>query len=161
MSDAKVSKKVDTAPKKPEAAKPEATKPEVLKPEVAKSEEAKTDIVVSEAATVDNSAKKAEPSPKSASQASISHFSSVSTPEYRSGWDSIFGGGKDAKKTASNGLKNEKFPKKFVLKNTDINAELRYLLDETLKILAKKQGVSLNEIKKIGIVEYNINCNIT
>ncbi|MFQ3348861.1 MAG: hypothetical protein ACI9O0_001084, partial [Paracoccaceae bacterium] len=70
MSDAKVSKKVDTAPKKPEAAKPEATKPEVLKPEVAKSEEAKTDIVVSEAATVDNSAKKAEPSPKSASQAS-------------------------------------------------------------------------------------------
>ena len=29
--------------------------------------------------------------PKSASQASISHFSSVSTPQYRSGWDKIFG----------------------------------------------------------------------
>ena len=29
--------------------------------------------------------------PKSASQTSISHFSSVSTPEYRSGWDKIFG----------------------------------------------------------------------
>ena len=29
--------------------------------------------------------------PKSASQTSISHFSSVSTPEYRAGWDKIFG----------------------------------------------------------------------
>ena len=28
---------------------------------------------------------------KSASQKSISHFSSVSTPEYRAGWDKIFG----------------------------------------------------------------------
>ena len=29
--------------------------------------------------------------PKSASQTSISHFSSVSTPEYRAGWDKVFG----------------------------------------------------------------------
>ena len=29
--------------------------------------------------------------PQSASQTSTSHFSSVSTPEYRSGWDKIFG----------------------------------------------------------------------
>ena len=28
--------------------------------------------------------------PKSASQSSISHFSSVSTPQYRTGWDKIF-----------------------------------------------------------------------
>ena len=28
---------------------------------------------------------------KSASQKSLSHFSSVSTPEYRAGWDKIFG----------------------------------------------------------------------
>ena len=34
--------------------------------------------------------KKSETS-KSASQTSISHFSSVSTPEYRSGWNKIFG----------------------------------------------------------------------
>ena len=31
---------------------------------------------------------------KSASQKSISHFSSVSTPEYRAGWDKIFGDSK-------------------------------------------------------------------
>ena len=36
-------------------------------------------------------ATKKSDAPKSASQSSISHFSSVSTPEYRSGWDKIFG----------------------------------------------------------------------
>ena len=43
--------------------------------------------------TTSNSAEPAKKSdaPKSASQASISHFSSVSTPQYRSGWDKIFG----------------------------------------------------------------------
>ena len=35
-------------------------------------------------------AKKSD-APKSASQTSISHFSSVSSPEYRAGWDKIFG----------------------------------------------------------------------
>jgi hypothetical protein len=37
-----------------------------------------------------DAAKKSD-APKSASQTAISHFSSVSTPEYRSGWDKIFG----------------------------------------------------------------------
>ena len=43
--------------------------------------------------TTSNSAElaKKRDAPKSASQASISHFSSVSTPQYRSGWDKIFG----------------------------------------------------------------------
>ena len=39
--------------------------------------------------------------PKSASQSSISHFSSVSTPEYRAGWDKIFGKSKENTPTAA------------------------------------------------------------
>ena len=38
--------------------------------------------------------------PTSASQKSISHFSSVSTPEYRAGWDKIFGKSKVEQPTA-------------------------------------------------------------
>ena len=38
--------------------------------------------------------------PKSASQTAISHFSSVSTPEYRSGWDKIFGNADEEEPTA-------------------------------------------------------------
>ena len=43
--------------------------------------------------TINNSgdAVKKSDTPRSASQIAISHFSSVSTPEYRSGWNKIFG----------------------------------------------------------------------
>ena len=37
-----------------------------------------------------DNAKKSD-APKSSSQTSTSHFSNVSTPEYRAGWDKIFG----------------------------------------------------------------------
>ena len=88
MSDAKAPKKVKNALKKVEAAKPAATKVDAAKPDTAKSD----------TSTADSAAKKAEPTAKSASQESISHFSSVSTPEYRSGWDHIFGSGKKSGK---------------------------------------------------------------
>ena len=59
----------------------------------------------SEAGSVDKSTDKTSDesvaAPKSASQISISHFSSVSTNEYRSGWANIFGGKKTSKKTKS------------------------------------------------------------
>jgi len=45
----------------------------------------------------DKSKDKSVAAPKSASQSSISHFSSVATEEYRSGWADIFGGKKAGK----------------------------------------------------------------
>ena len=45
---------------------------------------------------------------KSASQLSISHFSSVSTPEYREGWERIWGG-----KTSGDSLKKIVIPIPF------------------------------------------------
>ena len=64
----------------------------------AKSDVSKADTSIANAEskpkeTTSNSAEPAKTSdaPKSASQASLSHFSSVSTPEYRAGWDQIFG----------------------------------------------------------------------
>ena len=69
----------------------------------AQSDATKISTSKAEGSTVDGGSKTQETSsnsgevakkidaPKSASQASISHFSSVSTPEYRSGWNKIFG----------------------------------------------------------------------
>ena len=88
MSEAKAPKKVKKAPDKAEAAKPAVTKADAAKPDTGKSD----------TSTADSSAKKAEPAAKSKSQESISHFSSVSTPEYRSGWNHIFGSGKKSGK---------------------------------------------------------------
>ena len=65
-------------------AKNEASKPSTaLTATVEKKSKETTDIS-------GESPKKTD-APQSASQTSTSHFSSVSTPEYRSGWDKIFG----------------------------------------------------------------------
>lgn len=88
MSDAKATKKAKNTRQKAETTKPTATKAEAAKPDTG-------DSVTSAA---DSSAKKAEPVGKSKSQESISYFSSVSTPEYRAGWDHIFGSKKRSRK---------------------------------------------------------------
>ena len=108
MSDAKTPKKAETKSKKNEAAKTEVVKTEVVKTEVASTEAANTEIK-----TADGSASKAVSQPKSASQSSISHFSSVSTPQYRSGWNNIFGDGSDVKKIVPKEVSPNDFPKKF------------------------------------------------
>jgi hypothetical protein len=155
MSDAKATKKVETAPKKSEAATPTVTKTEAPK-----ADAVKTETTASDTAAPDSSAKKAEPSAKSASQESISHFSSVSTPEYRSGWENIFGAKKDIGTTTPNNANDIKAPNKLTLSDNDINAELRNLLDEAIALLAKKNGIDLGDIKKTAVLEYNIDCNI-
>ena len=73
------------------------------KPVIAKNENSKPSTASHDASTTSAEQKSKETTgisgespkkidaPKSASQTSTSHFSSVSTPEYRSGWDKIFG----------------------------------------------------------------------
>ena len=88
MSDAKATKKAKNSSKKAETAQPAAGKAEAAKPDAGKSD----------TATAESSTKKSEPAAKSKSQESISYFSSVSTPEYRAGWNHIFGSGKKSGK---------------------------------------------------------------
>ena len=88
MSNAKPAKKTKSASKKGETAKPAADK----------AKTAKSDTGKSDTTAADTSAKKSEPAGKSKSQESISYFSSVSTPEYRAGWDHIFGKKKKSRK---------------------------------------------------------------
>ena len=57
-----------------------------------------TDETISGEKSDNKPSDKSVEAPKSASQRSISHFSSVSTKEYRSGWAKIF----DKKKTSKN-----------------------------------------------------------
>ena len=89
MNDAKpAKKKTKIVSKKGEAAKLALKKSEAAKADTGKAETSKTDTP----------AKKSEAAGKSKSQESISYFSSVSTPEYRSGWDHIFGPKKKLRK---------------------------------------------------------------
>ena len=91
---------------KSESSKPE-TKQTNAKSDASKSPnpKAETSSAGGESKSLDTksnseeTAKKSD-APTSASQKSISHFSSVSTPEYRAGWDKIFGKSKVEQPTA-------------------------------------------------------------
>ncbi len=155
MSEVKAPKKGDAGPKKSEVPKAEVKKPEVTKPESEKP------AAAAETAPADTAAGKAEAAPKSASQSSISHFSSVSTPAYRSGWNEIFGNGKTTKKTKSKTRDGDDFPDNFEIEDEDIDTELRNILYKAFQRQARRQGFSLAKIKKSADIEYNLSCTIT
>ena len=155
MSDAKTPKKAETKSKKNEAAKTEVVKTEVVKTEVPSTEAANT-----ETKTADDSASKAVSQPKSASQSSISHFSSVSTPQYRSGWNNIFGDGSDVKKIVPKEVSQNDFPKKFNVLDYDIDLILRDALDVAFNDVLKKRGINLKDAKELVRFEYNLICEI-
>jgi len=111
-------------------------------------------------ATADKTVSKSEAAPKSASQTSLSHFSSVSTPEYRAGWQRIFGGGEvnqKEKKEVSNG--NELLVN-IEIQDTEANAKLRSMLYSSLLAQAKKQGVKIEKVKNSTSIEYSLQCKV-
>ena len=160
MSDAKTPKKAEKKLKKNEAAKTEVVKTEVVKTEVVKTEVPSTEAANTETKTADDSASKAVSQPKSASQSSISHFSSVSTPQYRSGWNNIFGDGSDVKKIVPKEVSQNDFPKKFNVLDYDIDLILRDALDVAFNDVLKKRGINLKDAKELVRFEYNLICEI-
>ena len=160
MSDTKTPKKAETTSKKNGAFKTEASKTEVVKTEVVKTDVPSTEAADTETKTADDSASKAVSQTKSASQSSISHFSSVSTPQYRSGWNNIFGDGSDVKKIVPKEVSQNDFPKKFNILDYDIDLILRDALDAAFNDVLKKRGINLKGAKELVRFEYNIICEI-
>ena len=160
MSDTKTPKKAETTSKKNETSKTEVAKTEVAKTEVVRTDVPSTDAADTETKTADDSASKAVLQTKSASQSSISHFSSVSTPQYRSGWNNIFGDGSDVKKIVPKEVSQNDFPKKFNILDYDIDLILRDALDAAFNDVLKKRGINLKGAKKLVRFEYNIICEI-
>ena len=144
----------------PQKAETKPKKNDVTKTEAVKTEAVKTDTASSENKTAEKSASKTESSPKSASQSSISHFSSVSTPEYRSGWDNIFGDESNGKKINSKQSIKSDLPKRLNLFDYDVYLELRAALDKTLTDVAEKRGFDLTRNKDTTRYEYSITCEI-
>jgi hypothetical protein len=155
MSDTKTPKKAETTSKKNETSKTEVAKTEVVRTDVPSAEAADT-----ETKTADDSASKAVSQTKSASQSSISHFSSVSTPQYRSGWNNIFGDGSDVKKIVPKEVSQKDFPKKFNILDYDIDLILRDALDAAFNDVLKKRGINLKDAEELVRFEYNIICEI-
>ncbi len=98
---------------------------------------------------------------KSASQTSISHFSSVTTKEYRSGWEEIFGKKKKAKKSRAKKANGVDLPITLDLSDEDIKDDLRALLYKAFQRHARKEDISLAQLKKIADIEYSLICDLS
>ncbi len=110
----------------------------------------------------ENSAKEAHntktsPANKSASQSSISHFSSVSTPEYREGWNRIFGHQEKGKELSSN--KNS-HPTKLSISNSEISPQNQIIIREIVKQHALKQGIDAKIVEEIITRPFSLEYNI-
>jgi hypothetical protein len=160
MSDFKSPKKAETVSKKTESKKPETTSIEVKKTDPVKSDAVKSEFTKTEAATSEASGSDNKPDakPQSASQSSISHFSSVSTPEYRQGWEQIFGTRKNTNITDQK-TKND-FLDQLSLTDTQIDVTLRSALERAFEAVAQKQGHDFEEIKRLASIEYTITCDL-
>jgi hypothetical protein len=145
MSDSKTPKKAETVSKKNE---------------LTKTDVPKTETVNTETKVVENSVSKSVSQPKSASQSSTSHFSNVSTPQYRSGWNNIFGDGSDVGKVVSDGVSKNDFPKKLNILDYDVDLILRDVLDVAFNEVARKRGINLSGAEELVRFEYNLSCEI-
>ena len=108
--------------------------------------------------TNNKTSSKSDTTPKSASQMSLSHFSSVSTPEYRAGWQRIFGNKKETKEQKLN-TQNEP-SLNIEIKDPDITAKSRTMLYDILLNESKRQNLDVDKIKKSTSIKYVLKCEI-
>ena len=99
-------------------------------------------------------------STKSASQLSISHFSSVSTPEYREGWDRIWGNNKlnfNRDKVIDD---NNTLPVEILLSNLDLSDLTKKTILQELDVYANKNNLSLPQSKALLLKNIEFSCTI-
>ncbi len=115
----------------------------------------KTDAVKTDTPASDKTSDK---KPQSASQSSISHFSSVSTPEYRQGWDQIFGTSKS--KIPLDDKTKKCLPEHLLLTHKDIDATLQNTLKTLFKALALKEGYDIEDFNRLDNLKYRVTCEL-
>ena len=95
---------------------------------------------------------------KSASQLSISHFSSVSTPEYREGWERIWGGKNSNDSTKKNIHSNSSVINKIVLTDQDLSEKLKLEILKELVIYSTEHDLDLTKTKNLDVSAINFSC---
>ena len=101
---------------------------------------------------------KVESAKKSASQLSISHFSSVSTPEYREGWERIWGGKKSDDSLKKNSHSNSSLIDEIVLTDKDLSENLKQEILKELVSYSTKNNLDLIKTKDLDISDINFSC---
>ena len=140
-----------STPKKEPKVSKQSTEKKVADKEKSKS----TDTPSKEAQT-----QKSTPPNKSASQTSISHFSSVSTPEYREGWNRIFGSKDYSSEKTSKDKSIKPMLGKLSISGTDIDKETKTILLKLFKKSAFKQGIDASLVEDLMTGAYTLDCQV-
>ena len=94
-----------------------------------------------------------------------SYFSSVSSDEYREGWDSIFGTkntrNHKSASASSDGNKKVKLPYSVRLSNEDLNRDLHDLLKDALRKRAKKDKLRIGRLLNSARITWHLECEIS
>jgi hypothetical protein len=147
-----------SAKKSPKKPTKEVASTEVKKNNIEKNTDVKKDTTEkSTETTQDSKTTKDKTPPKSASQSSISHFSSVSTPAYRSGWEQIFG---NKERVEDNLDDNQENFQEFSVEDSSIDLDLRSLLYKAFQTEAQKHGFQLDDVNDTSNIVYNLSCKI-
>ena len=118
----------------------------------------KTKSKSEETVSKDNKSGKTTSVNKSASQTSISHFSSVSTPEYREGWDRIFGTKVSKIGSASKVDRKDLELELLSIPVEDMDSKTQDFLHTLFKKYAKRQGIHTEVVDNLMGDSYSIEC---
>ena len=127
--------------------------------DAAPADTAKTDAPSSDTSDGGSSAKESANAKKaSGGSRPISYFSSVSTEEYRSGWDDIFG---SKKKAVAPKRAKSKLPATLSISVDDLDADAQAALESVARKLAKKKRLNFDKLQANGQIEWRIACEIS
>jgi hypothetical protein len=162
--------KVEAKASKPEATTSEAPKSETATSDTSKSETGKTETTKTDAdakaSDGDGGGDSTSAKKSSGPAREISYFSSVSSNEYRSGWDGIFkAGGKKAApqraNTAAKAARKSKYPATLSLDIEALQPKLRRQLDELFRQEAKKKRLNYDKLADAGRVKLQLACKVS
>ena len=92
-----------------------------------------------------------------------SYFSSVSTDEYRSGWDAVFNDTSSKKNKVGKGREHNTtldLPLSIMLSNEDLSKELNELLKKAVRKRAKKDKLPIGRLLTRAQIKWNLECKL-
>ena len=112
----------------------------------------------------DNSSSTSTKTNKSSAPARpTSYFSSVSTDEYRSGWDAVFNDTSSKKNKVGKGRERNatlNLPLSIMLSNEDLSTELNELLKKAVLKRAKKDKLPIGRLLTRAQIKWNLECKL-
>ena len=159
----------DTAKKKIEKSKTESETKSTTKSKSSDDNASSTNSSNDNSSSTNSSndnASSTDSSNKSPAQARpTSYFSSVSSDEYREGWDSIFGTknirNHKSATASSDGNKKVRLPYSVRLSNEDLNRDLHDLLKDALRKRAKKDKLRIGRLLNSARITWHLECEIS